>query len=178
MGDLKLIHIDRGRRLHKGDVLPLDRSGYDGFDYIHMYYPTGISAHGHRWMFLDSLQKAISCADSAEEAARRAGDFLIEQVFEAVRISEYSHCLSRFQAVFAVANDDIARAKTLLHAPEESRYWQIQCARFEKYDMTWLHSGDFASVYHRAHMYWQEKASDEPLWEYLCEMPVKIIRSI
>jgi hypothetical protein len=102
--------------------------------------------------------------------------FLIEQIFEAVRVSEYPHCISRFQAVFAVASDDIARAKPLLHAPEESRDWEIQCDRYEKHDMTWLHSGDFASVYHCAHLYWQGEASDTPVWEYLCEMPVKIIR--
>jgi len=176
---MTLIHVDRARRLQAGMELVLDHDGLsmEHFPQVHEKYPGGIAFHGHRFMFTDSFERAIETAGTTREAAYRVKDFLIEQVFEAVRLESYPDCLSRFQVIFAVAPQDYLGIQHKIAWRDDAvpLPWLIESPHTERRDMTWLREGSFASPHHDAHQYWQGNASHDPYWEYLCAMPVRVV---
>ena len=100
----------------------------------------------------------------------------LEIIYEQIRKQNYADKPSRFESIFTC--DSIENAKLFLKSyPEKKiKIYKIQAERFFKADMKLLSVGFRPiDIFILAHKYWQGKSSDDPFWEYIVELPVKII---
>jgi len=169
---LKLFTIDRARQLKANDTIRL----FNDYAYVENteeteqwlqlvrnQYPAGISEHGNRYLFDET----------------GSTDKLCEIIFEYVRQQRYSDQLSRFQSFFAVEATDIDRLVTILDCnPGQYQVFEVSGDRIEKHDMLLLKGSSFVNCSYYANQYWSGGHTESPLYEYLIEPPVNIIRRV
>ncbi len=154
---MKLFHIDRLGRLSENSRIDLFSDySVNGFDcsMIKTQYPEGITEHGNIYLFEPNENSYI------------------ESVFELIRRMHYPSALSRFQCVFAVAEQDLGKMKNVIRASTDVRIFEVEAETYEKRDMSLLTGKCHFLIEHFAHDYWSGNTSLDPLYEYLLKPPV------
>jgi hypothetical protein len=181
---MRLYTVDRENSLKEGISLELTKtSPYDLPYYLfeglttheqltahtEKLFPNGLSHHGHKYLKGRHTYGTHPNYDINDNV-------LTEMTFEYTRRLDFPHLPSRFQSMFA--SDTIETAKWFRKnygAPQHLIY-EIEATNFLKVDMNLLYSGvqNVAGSFF-AHQYWTGKSSQNPYWEYIVELPVKVI---
>jgi hypothetical protein len=100
--------------------------------------------------------------------------FLNQQiVLETIRRNDYPHLPSRFTVFFAWQSlKDLERSRTQLD--EQGIAWAVEGEAGFKSDMNlfWAHDQGWPMC---AHAYWSQQPTDDPLFDYLLKLPVRVV---
>ena len=169
---MKLFTIDRTGQLRANNIIRLfndytynkhTTETEQWLQFVKRQFPAGISEHGNRYLFDDS--------GSSEQ--------LQETIFEYVRQQRYSDQLSRFQSFFAIEATDLDRLAFVLKCTSgQYQVFEVAGSRVEKHDMLLLKGNSFVNCSYYAEQYWSGGHTENPLYEYLMQPPVSIIRRV
>ena len=170
---MKIYHIDRRRALCDGMTLTLNQFGN--------------SEHGHNYWGRVKIEKAD-----------RFKDFLVEHIFEEVRLRSFPDKPSRFKSLFACAPDDVGLWIQKLSASPDTPIWEIETQSAQLFDAGFLDcfritggEVNFGDIERCAIMYWSGAMIAEiksfpkefqprffsgfnPLPEYLVPLPTRV----
>lgn len=163
---MKLYHIDRGGFLKAGETLDLIKDFYSS-NTENEYFKDGISSHGRHY-YLDEAE---------------GNSWLIDAIFEYERRIYYPNKLSRYQSVFAFDEKGIMNFVELKYLNFLFyKIYEIESDYFEKYNFNLVRANTHCLISRNAKLYWENKEdpyeSEDPIYEYLLKMPVKIIREV
>ena len=174
---MKLYHIDRKRSLREGMVLELyEFKGFDRFSIndvdmsqnfnsiVKNLFDNELSSHGYTY---------INNLDPCSNLPR------LELVYELIRKIQYSNCPSRYKSFFAVEKKDIRKLLNVLKIDFNNCYiYEVESDKYFKADMNLLKGDGRIIDLIFAQKYWGQEESDDPLFEYLLEYPVKVGKRI
>jgi hypothetical protein len=163
---MKLYHVDRIGHLKVGQEINLITDFYNETTQ-NEYFQDGLSGHG-MWYYL---------ADS------KNNDHLIDAVFEYERMINFPDKLSRYQAMYAFAENGV------VHFIEKKdleynfyKIYEVEAGYYEKYNFNLVRGWSHCMASKYAKLYWANGEDlikkREPVYEYLLKMPVKVIREV
>lgn len=166
----KFYHLDRKCSLEEGKFIKL--INYDDVmprflqEHVDNLFPDGFTSHGENH-FLSNNSNA------------QVVDNLIEILIEYVRRSNYENRPSRFQSIFAFLSlDDLIEFVEKLKI-EGGLVWEVISEEHFIADMSLLSTGNSILEFsYNAHLYWQGKESNNPMWEILLQPPIKVLNNI
>jgi len=186
-------HVDRVFGLKEGDII--NKEPYRGESLLPSLMPfaddlfirhlnkissNGLSAHGARYLIKPGQGVEINTLD-----------FMIELHLEYVRHIYQKNKPSRFQSMFAFDNYENAKKfknekknRGAIFEIDYSGLCFIADKNWHAADMRWLTPSVKPEIQkHNAMSYWEGKPFSiekhyDPQWEYIIELPVKIIREI
>lgn len=177
----KLYHLDRFRRLKAGMVIDLQRRDDaelgELLPHLHELHPRGISHWGLH--LLQPIEPTAGTNEGRGERAMRLATLASEMSLEWIRRARFSQCPSRFESLFCSASPQEARA---LEFDDDAPLWRLEfvgeAAAFRA-DMRWVSLGSGAlELCHNAHRYWAGDASEDPAWELLCPLPLRVVEQV
>lgn len=188
---MRLFTVDRGDILEEGKILTLTDS--DPWDNIRPYtaatdlyssgdlqrhvlslFPDGLSHHG--WAYMKAIHTRMQGPNLLIDYS-----YLLEMNIEYVRKAYYPNAPSRMQSVFACETIDAAREFRKLCGPlcAEKNIYAIESNNALRADMKLLLLGKRnAAGSFLAHKYWKGGSGTEPFWEFIVELPAKVIRKV
>jgi hypothetical protein len=109
---------------------------------------------------------------------RASADAAMEIAFEFIRKTYFPKLPSRFESVFAFETIEECKnfqEKYPYKEAENNIFKFISDHKGYKFDMYWLKfSNDYMGLIGNAFSYWSGEASDNPSWEIIVKLPVKI----
>ncbi|WP_440110397.1 DUF2441 domain-containing protein [Paenibacillus sp. QZ-Y1] len=174
---MKAFHVDRFANLKEGQVVQLAnvQIGQPMLqDIIDSRYPDGLSAHGYYYYALPSKEEG------------KIQDALAENVYEYERRLYFPHLPSRFQSIFAseTIEEALEWVKIVRRDDIKPLIWEIEFDHSDYIKADSLLIGiDIKDVsllsppYH-ANRYWRGEPSDNPQYEMLIKLPVKVNKLI
>lgn len=139
---------------------------------IEGYFPNGISRHGESYL----SEKIFYWHDNQNNL-----DFIpyipsIELVFEIIRRANYPSLPSRLQSIFAFETLEEALKFKSQYSQVDCPIYIVEANKCIKRDMSLLKLGfNISGGITLAEKYWSAQQSENPEWEILLELPVKII---
>jgi hypothetical protein len=184
---MQFFTLDRENTLKAGTTLILSES-----DNIYPYYstiglssstelqdhatelfPNGLSKFGWRY-----IKNRHTYGDNVNGFQHDIST-LMEMNVEYVRRFAFSNLPSRLTAMFACENIEQARHLKVSWGCPDARIYMLEADIFYKADMHWLFLGtQNVQGSFLAHKYWSGAASNNPFWEYILPLPVKVIEEI
>lgn len=166
----KFFHFDRKSLLSEGDIINLTKYTDISPDYlqkhIDKYYPSGFTGHGEYYLLQGTSASKLINPN-------------IEIFFEYVRRAYYKNKPSRFQSFFAFNSMEEVVKFIDKFQYKSGKLWEVECEKSYSADMSLLNIGSSILTYsYNAHLYWEGKSSDDPIWEVLLAPPVNIIQEV
>lgn len=162
-------HVDRTQKLKPGQIIdpyfPTSFSFPDDFEQetvlnaLEQLYRNQLSYHGNHYAFVNP--------DSPDIIPTA---FLVESIFETVRLCCYPNNLSRFQSFYAFGSLE----DSIGFFGKQYPVFEVESNSFHKGDIHLLDNACFLQSYEKAHMYWKSQSSPNPLYEYLLSFPVTV----
>lgn len=166
----RFYHVDFRGELKAGDLLtclPVTSAKFpEDAAYLNEHFPEGLSYFG---------SSMVLHTDSDHPEAR------IEQILETIRRSFQEKCgvnyPSRLSCLFATDGFETARAFRTKWQRESGRIWIVECEDFFRGDMN-LVCPSLIENHDLAVYYWQGRSTDNPFWEYLLRLPVRVVEQV
>ena len=177
---MKLYTVDRAKTLKTGMRLELFTDRKYNVDspvevgvnkLIESWFPDGVAEHGNTYIF--RLPNMLP-----EKMVMEYPAFICESVFELIRQLQFPDRLSRFQSVFATDEENLDEMIARIAQGTDYNVFELNCDKYEKYDMNWVKGNTFAVCSYAATRYWSGAVSDNPLFEYLVHPPVVVSEQI
>lgn len=174
---MKLYHIDRIGTLKEGQILKLIK--FDGFNDI-------IVEGNNLSIEFNNIIKDLFDNEISNHGFNYINDVFpksylpkLELLYELIRKIKYDNCPSRYKSFYAVEIKDLKRLMHRLNVNlDNCDIYEVESNSYFKADMNLL-KGDgklFDIIY--AEKYWNQEVSEEPLFEFLLEYPIKIVKKI
>jgi hypothetical protein len=175
--------IDRKRTLTPGMTINLAPPDYSPlvkqnipFDpmFLHAQFAAGLSMHGQRYLLNWSSSVQGHKVINGEQFPLIYSTPAIETIFELVRIHEFNHRLSRFQAMFGC--DSLQKLGAFCawrnsHGP----VYEVESEPSENLDLAFLETGNtMCHAWGNARKYWGGARSANPILECLVRLPATL----
>lgn len=141
------------------------------------YEDNRFSNHGMTYASPISSNNMTATDDRGRRYSR--SEVLAEQVFEMVRLKEFSDRPSRFKAFFGTETLEEARQFNQEYRNGEGEIWKVDSEDSFKADMKLIAGPNLIANAGNAQVYWSGETYRENLfWEVLMEYPIRVIEMV
>ncbi|CAL8480969.1 hypothetical protein [Caballeronia sp. S22] len=140
-------------------------------------FPEGLTSHGKFYLLNHQLANPTWTPGVAGGPLVPVSP-MIELIYELVRRSDFPSRPSRYASMFALETIEEA-VKFRQRAQWQGRILEVEPTSMFRADMNQLKIGasGIAGLLH-AKRYWEGTASQAPIWEYLLQGPIRVLREV